>query len=457
MRLRNTLHFFIFAIIFLAACTNFNQDRMADSSFDSEQKKKMLSSAYLDSATSQLFAHHQQQYDTSYRNPYGFQERDIVLYPDSIYERRITSLHSLLPLVFNEQVKAYIELYAFRKRDLTERMLGKSALYYPHIEKLLRKHQLPLDLKLLTMIESALRPTAESSKSAAGLWQIRYNTGKWLGLTINDFIDERRDPYTSSIAGIAYLKKLYTLYGDWWLAIAAYNYGPNNLNKAIVRAGNVKDYWKVTPYLPRETRHYVPAFIAMVYLYHFQDEHNLRPQFPDVSFKSVDTVRIYDKIAFDEIVQYTGVSKKELAMLNPAIMQEIIPASQEGYRLVLPVSKIATFEKIRTDLFQANRWKEEVAMTARVIKGKKAIVPKAKHLIRITHTIQPGNTLDEISRHYGCTVQDLIDWNGLYDSMLQIGNELKVYIPQEQAFHLQASTISTDFSSNFLRSPAHSE
>ncbi len=445
MRLQQNMHFFALALIFLAACTNFSKDKSV--SLHQAHQKNMLSAAYLDSATSELFAHHTAYYDTSYRNPYGFGERDIVLYPDSIYERRIASISSALPLAYNEQVKSYIDMYAFRKKDLTERMLGKSVLYYPYIERLLRENDLPQELKLLTMIESALRPTAKSSKSAVGLWQIRYATGKWLGLTVNAYLDERRDPYASSEAGIQYLKKLYDMYGDWWLTIAAYNYGPRNLNKALVKieADSIRDYWSVAPHLPRETRHYVPAMIAMVYLYHFQEEHNLRPRFPEVSFRSVDTVRIYDRITFDEIIQHTGVDKQELAFLNPAILRDVIPARKQGYRLVLPVGKMTRFVKNNPRLLKKNTLDETVFATAQVIKGKKEVIPEGDDLIKVIHTIRQGNTLDEISRYYGCTVQDLMAWNALYDPVLQIGWDLKIYIPQEQSQSLEASAASNQF------------
>lgn len=445
MRLVYNSYFLIFAVIFLTTCSNLNWDKTADSLSEGLEKKRLLSTAYLDSATSQLFAYHLMRYDTNYKNPYGFQRRDIVLYPDSIYESRITSLTTDLPLVFNDRIKDFIDIYAFRKKDLTERMLGKSALYYPYIEKILREKDLPHELKLLTMIESALRPTAESPRSAVGLWQIRPSTGKWLGLTIDSYIDERKDPYASSEAGITYLKKLYDLYGDWWLAIAAYNCGPSNLNKVLARSKGAKNYWDLEPYLPRETRNYVPAFIAMVYLYHFQEEHNLRPKFPEVSFKGVDTVRVYDKITFDEIVEHTGVDKKELVFLNPALVREVIPARKKGCRLVLPVNTIATFEKMRADLLKENSINHEVSTTAQVIKGREPVVPQADHLVQITHTIKSGNTLDEISRHYGCSVQDLIDWNGLYDPLLQVGAELKVYISQKQAYEAQANAASSGF------------
>lgn len=419
---------------------------MAESHSRDEQEGRLLKSAYLDSATNDLLAFNKLKADTAFESPYGFKEGDIVLYPDSVYKKRIASITSDMPLVYNEHVKSFIDLYAFRKKDLTERMLGKSELYYPYIEEVLHGQQLPDELKLLTMIESALQPDAESSMEAAGLWQIQYATGRSLGLTINSFIDERRDPYASTNAGITYLKRLYNLYGDWWLAIAAYNCGPGNLNKAIVKAGGIKSYWNIMEYLPRETRDYVPAFIAMVYLYHFQEEHNLRARFPDISFGAVDTVRIYQQVSFDEIVEHTGVEKKELGFLNPALVRDMVPARKNGYTLILPMNKVAAFEKVRADLFKDTDLKSEVDMTAKVIKEKEEVVPREDHLVMITHKVQRGNTLAELSDSYGCSVRDIMDWNALYDPVLQIGKELKIYLPKEQAHDLQASAASGDFS-----------
>lgn len=446
MELVNKLYFLILAIIFLTACSNFNQDRMAGSSSRDKQEGRLFKSAYLDSATNHLLAFNKLKADTAVGSPYGFKEGDIVLYPDSVYKMRVASITSDLPLVYNEHVKSFIELYAFRKKDLTERMLGKSELYYPYIEEVLHEQQLPDELKLLTMIESALQPDAESAMEAAGLWQIQYATGRSLGLTINSFIDERRDPYASTNAGITYLKRLYTLYGDWWLAIAAYNCGPGNLNKAIVKAGGVKDYWNLMQYLPRETRNYVPAFIAMVYLYHFQEEHNLRAKFPDISFRAVDTVRIYQQVSFDEIVQHTGVKKEELAFLNPALIRDMVPVRKNGYTLILPINKVAAFEKARADLLKDTNLKGEVNLTAKVIEEREEVVPRGDNLVMITHKVRRGNTLAEISHSYGCSVRNIMDWNALYDPVLQVGKELKIYLPKEQAYDLQASTESGDFS-----------
>lgn len=442
MKLGYTNYFFILAAFFSTTCSKQGYEATQNATV---YQGDVLNVAYLDSASNQLFASHASFIDGSATNSYGFEEGDIVLYPDSVYQDRIPSITSDFSLVFNEQVKDYINIYAYRKKDLTERMLGKSVLYFPFIEKFLNKAGLPHDLKLLTMIESALRPNAESSKSASGLWQIRYETGRALGLTINSYVDERRDPYASSKAGILYLNKLYNLYHDWWLAIAAYNCGMGTMNKAIVKAGGSRDYWEVSQYLPRETRNYVPAFIAMVYLYHYREEHNLRPTQLKLPFHSIDTVNVYHQVSLDEIAKKINMPLHTLSFLNPKLLRGIIPASNDGISLTLPINKIAVFEKNCADLLKHSETKDQTMLAAKVLKAKKPLVPKDENLVEVIHTIKPGNTLDEISRRYDCSVKQLMDWNALHDPLLQVGYDLKVYVPEKEVSTFAPATSSSDF------------
>lgn len=249
----------------------------------------------LDSLSDPLFS--QLVRDSLYVNAYGFAANDLVTYDDSVYARRIGAIASAVPLYYDEDVRNYINLYAQRKKDLTERMIGKSAWYYPMIEPVLTAEQLPDVLKHLTMVESAMYLKAASHKSAVGLWQIRPATGRALGLEVSPQVDQRRDPVALSRAATVYLKELYERYGDWYLAVAAYNYGIGNVNKAIARATADERkalgfFFELRPYLPAETRSYVPAFVAVVYLYHYQQEHNLRPAYFDLPFREVDTAYV---------------------------------------------------------------------------------------------------------------------------------------------------------------------
>jgi len=366
-------------------------------------------------------------------NPYGFAENETVDYPDSIYRKRFRLITSEIPLVYNHQVKSFIDVYAARQHDLTQRMLGKKQLYYPYIEQVLTEKQLPDELKHLVMVESALHTEAYSSMSAVGLWQIRPATGRSFGLKINSAVDERLDPYAATDAAASYLKRLYDVYEDWLLAIAAYNCGPGNLNKAIVRSGGSRNFWRVNRYLPRETRNYVPAFMALVYLNYFSAEHNLRPEYPQLTFRSVDTVRLYQEVPLQDIAVATSVTIAELRFLNPALVKDQIPFRKEGYRLVLPLNKIAQFEEQRYYLLNSPNYAAEVERTAQTSRKKKPVVPDATDLTKLVYRVRRGNTLISIARRYGCSVKDIQDWNGKSNHIVRVGEELNLYIPRTKS------------------------
>lgn len=385
----------------------------------------------LDDATNRLFRY--QRHDEQYRNPYGFAEDELIDYPDSIYEQRFRQLTVGVPMKYNHQVKNYIDLYASRKRDLTQRMLGKSLLYYPYIEQVLTEKQLPDVLKHLVMVESAMHADAASQMAAVGLWQIRYVTGRSLGLEINSLIDQRLDPYAATRAATDYLMHLHEVYGNWLLAIAGYNCGPGNLNKAIVRSGGSTDFWEVSRYLPQETRSYMPAFMAIIYLNHYQPEHNLRPVYPELSFHAVDTVRIYRELNLEEIAATTAVTLEELTFLNTALIQNKIPFRKEGYTLVIPMDKVAQFEQQRGEWTNSPNLADEIMRTAMISQQRKTIVPQSTNLSKINYVVRRGNTIWGIARRYGCSVKDIQDWNGKSDHVVRVGEELTLYVPEAQA------------------------
>ncbi|WPP50128.1 lytic transglycosylase domain-containing protein [Catalinimonas niigatensis] len=395
---------------------------------DTQSDTEKFTAAYLDSTTGKLFLH---PVYTFQNNPYGFEEDELVSYPDSVYQKRFANMTSEIPLVYNRHVENFIDLYAIRKKNLTERMFGKSMLYFPYIEKVLMEEELPHDLKYLTMVESALHPDAKSHMEAVGLWQIRYRTGKWLGLEINDFLDERMDPYQSTKAAVAYLKRLYTNYGSWPMALAAYNSGPGNVNRAIVRAGGSRDYWKIRKYLPVETQSYVPAFMAIIYINRYQQEHNIRPIVPDIPFQAVDTVRIYKEISFTKLADALEMSEESLAFLNPALTQWVIPSSRQGWPLVLPMDKMAIIEEKKPDLF-SHRLQNEVASTAQVLKKRKEIVPEATDLKLLEHTVRRGQTMNGIAKRYGVDLSQIRDWNAMRDNTIRAGQVLKLYVPESE-------------------------
>ena len=274
---------------------------------------------------------------------YHLAEKDVPVYTTAVVSERMQNIPSLVPLTYNSYVQRYIDVYTLEKRDQVQKMMGLTDVYFPLIEEELDRMQMPMELKYLTIVESALNPHARSRAGATGLWQFMLATGQEYGLRVDSYIDERKDPYKSTKAAMAYLKKSHAVFGDWLLALASYNCGPNNVKKAIARAGGVNDFWAIREYLPAETRGYVPAFIAVVYAFHYAQEHNLYPIKADFSLKQ-DSVHVKGlDISLYNIAEMTGTSYDELRNLNPEIKMGIVPySSYESYVLRVPHS-VATY------------------------------------------------------------------------------------------------------------------
>lgn len=386
----------------------------------------------LDSLSEPLFT--QLVRNPRYTNSYGFTANDLVTYHDSVYAQRLCNITSGVPLYYDQDVRNYIDLYAQRKKDLMERMLGKSVWYYPLIEPVLTAQQVPDMLKHLTMVESAMHLKAASPKSAVGLWQIRPATGRSLGLEISPQIDQRRDPVQSSQAAALYLKKLYERYGDWYLAIAAYNYGIGNIKKAMNRAAAAEGavpttFHALRPYLPAETRSYVPAFVAVVYLYHYQQEHNLRPAYFKLPFQRVDTAYVSPPLSLAQASGTYRVGVDELYFLNPALVQGVVPIQSLAYPLAVPI-KDSTNSPVLPLTAAVPTDSTLVRQLARVIHRPTRVVPNPERMTPVVHAIKKGSSLVEIARQYDCSVNDLMQWNSLYDATIWAGDELTVYVPR---------------------------
>ncbi len=240
----------------------------------------------------------------------------VVEFPDSVYRERLNNIHSVVNLPYNNIVRNYIHVYTGKKRDNFEIMLGMREYFFPMIEDIFDTYGLPAELKYMAVIESALNPNAVSRVGATGLWQFMYSTGRAYGLTINSVVDERRDPVKSTHAAARYLKDLYGIYNDWGLVIAAYNCGPGNVNKAIRRSGNRKDYWEIYYRLPRETRGYLPGYIAATYSMNYYKEHNIRPVLVNFSV-ATDTVMTTRDIHLEQLSSVLNIPLDELKALNP--------------------------------------------------------------------------------------------------------------------------------------------
>lgn len=425
--LERTAYFLAGGVLFLSAC----QEALRHQTVV-EPPVIGWSTEVLDSLSDSLFT--QLVRDSGYVNAYGFMANDLVTYDDSIYAQRIGAIASGVPLFYDQEVRDYINLYAQRKKDLTERMIGKSAWYYPMIGPVLAADQMPDVLKHLTMVESAMHLKAASAKSAVGLWQIRPATGRALGLEVSPQVDQRRDPVASSRAATAYLKELYQRYGDWYLAVAAYNYGIGNLNKAIARATAAEgktpaSFFELRPYLPAETRRYVPAFVAVVYLYHYQQEHNLRPAYFDLPFRSVDTTYVSAPFSLEQASEAHGVGVDQLNFLNPALLRGVVPLQPTTYPLAIPAKNVA-ITRPSLSAPTAPIDSAQVRQVARVVRRAERVVPNPERMVAMVHSIEKGSTLAGIAQQYGCTVSDLVQWNSLYDATIWSGDKLIVYLPR---------------------------
>ncbi len=345
---------------------------------------------------------------------------------DSVYKLRLSKLPCIMEMPFNNSVKAFIELYTVRKRQQMEYMLGMSDYYFPIFEHVLNANNLPLELKNLPIIESALNATAVSRVGAAGLWQFMIPTGRMYGLEVNSLVDERLDPVKSTHAAARFLKDLFSMYGDWHLVIAAYNCGPGNVNKAIRRSGGKRDYWAIYPYLPAETRGYVPIFIAANYSTHYAAQHNIckaKVNMPVIT----DTIMIKEKVHFEQISQVLNIPIEQIKLLNPQYKKNYIPGNIKPYALCLPLNyangfyeKYDEIVKHNADTLINNRRDETEILTI-----TKPVTTTVRGQVKYP-TVKKGQTLGYIAAKYGTSVTKLKKANNIKGSMIQLGQRLKI-------------------------------
>jgi membrane-bound lytic murein transglycosylase D len=359
---------------------------------------------------------------------------------DSVYKMRLKKLPYLMEMPYNSTVKAFIELYVVKKRKQMEFMLGMSEYYFPMFEQALAAKKLPLELRNLSIIESALNTTIVSRMGAAGLWQLMINTGRMYGLEINSLVDERLSPVKATNAATRFLKDLYSIYGDWHLVIAAYNCGPGNVNKAIRKSGGKRDYWEIYPYLPRETRGYVPIFIAANYAMHYAKDHNICAATINMPAMT-DTVMIRQRIHLEQVANILNLPIEQVKLLNPQYIHNIIPGDIKPYPLCLPIKEISTFSKKFEEITNfkteelVNTRREEIEIptsTSTEIKdnhrnsrgSKKDKVRNAGG--KGSHKVKKGQTLGEIAAKYGVSVKKLKKLNRLKGSTIRAGEKIKI-------------------------------
>jgi membrane-bound lytic murein transglycosylase D len=338
------------------------------------------------------------------------------------YISRLSRLPNVIEMPYNKEVRRYIDQYCERMRRSISIFLGAGNFYIPLFEEALESYQLPLELKYLPIIESALNPKATSRVGAAGLWQFMIATGKQYGLEVTSLVDERRDPIKSSYAAARYLKDLYDMFGDWTLVIASYNCGPNNTLKAITRAGGVKDYWKIYPYLPAETRGYVPAFIAANYVMNYYCQHNICPLETNLP-QSADTLNVTRNVYMEQIVDLCGVSMDEVKALNPQYRTNLIPGESRPCTIKLPSSAVAAFLTAGDSIYTHRIG--ELAKNRKVVEVDESKVSSSSKGSR-TVTVRKGDTLGSIAQRNRTTVTKIKRLNGLKNNNIRVGQKLRV-------------------------------
>jgi membrane-bound lytic murein transglycosylase D len=355
---------------------------------------------------------------------------------------RLGKMPTVIEMPYNSIVRACIDRYANNHKQLIENMLGLSLYYMPIFEQALDKYGLPLELKYLPIVESALDPSAVSRAGATGLWQFMLPTANGLGLEVNSIVDQRRDPYSASEAAAKYLKQLYETFNDWSLAIAAYNCGPGNINKALRRAGGgKKDFWEIYPYLPQETRGYVPTFIAANYIMNYYNMHNISPALAKKPIVT-DTVHVTKRVHFDQISEVMNIPKNELRLLNPQYREDIIPGDIKPYTLVLPSLQVYAYIANEDSIVNHNAAlyarRDIVQPATAAPSGSDVKGEYVEEQVTKYHTVKKGETLAKIARKYGVTASSIRKANNCGKSVsagrrLKIVTTKRTYVPKTEA------------------------
>jgi len=362
-----------------------------------------------------------------------FDDVEYAELPTDTLKKRLAHLSATTPfnIEYNPYLERVIKNYLKRHRPTMERLMGLSQFYFPGFEETLDKHNLPLELKYLALVESALRPRAQSRAGATGMWQFMYATAKIHDLQINSYVDERMDPVRSTEAASEYLARLYEMFGDWDLALASYNSGPGNVSKAIRRSGH-KNYWNLRPYLPRETAGYVPAFFAFIYIFEYAHEHGYNPEPPQFNYFLTDTVHIKQTISLGEVSEFTGVSLAELEYLNPVYKLNIIPKTDDNkYALRLPREDVGKFVYNEDAIYATVKAEED--------KREKTLPELLEEAAGVNYRVKSGDFLGKIAERYGVGISQIRQWNNLRSNKLRIGQRLLIY-PTKTSARAQADS-----------------
>ncbi len=395
----------------------------AQSLFDGANAETRHRIAQIDSNTLKL---RNKMYPSVYQgdlNIYGYNQGDVPVFTDSAYAYRLSLLETEIPLEYNKHVRSYIDLYAVRKRKLVSKVLSTSKYYFPIFEEVFDRENIPLEMKYLAVIESALNQNAVSPVGATGMWQFMAPTGRIYGLRTDNAIDERRDIIRSTEAAVKYFKNSYRIYGDWLLVIASYNCGPGNVNKAIRRSGGKRSFWEIMPYLPKETRGYVPAFIAATYVMNYASEHNLYPTDEEMYYH-MDTVMVDNKVSIEQLALALNVTPSEIKAWNPALKRGYIPFSNNKVVLSLPYAHAVKVAELNNDTNFRNQSSEALTALNKQIESDKKSVGK------ISYKVKSGESLSKIAKKHDVTLADLKKWNKgkIRNNKVSKGQKLVIYL-----------------------------
>ncbi len=354
--------------------------------------------------------------------------KTLPVFPDSVYADRLNKLPVMAEMTYNNIVRRYIDVYTVKKRSSVEVMLGLSEHYFPVFDEIFDYYGVPNELKYMAIIESALNPRAYSRARAVGLWQFMYGTGRVYGLEINSLVDERMDPIKSTHAAARFIRDLYGMYGDWLMAIAAYNCGPGNVNKAIRRSGGKKTFWEIYYYLPRETRGHVPAFIAATYTMNYYDEHELVPKHIELPLNA-DTIMVNKKLHLSQVSEVMGLPLKQLQDLNPQYRYDIIPGQIKPYALRLPADQALVFIDLQDSIYH---YKDSVYFNSKQTAEPQqytAHAPQAPgpDYVKLNYTVKSGDAIGLIAQWYNVRTSDIAYWNNIRGNTIRAGQKLAIY------------------------------
>lgn len=375
-------------------------------------------------------------YDTLLRNVKNYRSNEVPTFNGTYYKAQLYDLPTIIPMDYNAYVQRYIDVYAVKRREQVSRMMGLGRVYFPIFEEYLDKENMPLELKYLPVVESALNPHARSRVGATGLWQFMLYTGKQYGLKVNSFVDERRDPTKSTIAATKYLKDAYNEFGDWLLAIASYNCGMGNVRKAIRRSGGKNNFWEIRAWLPRETRGYVPAFIAATYVFENASDHNIYPTYVDFSLHQ-DTLHLSQlDITLNEIATLTGEDLNVLQIMNPELKLDRIPYTSKSYML-RATPKVANYFASNAYAIRTRYGKKRDQYIPKVVTNsspKQYSAPQApKGKTLVYYTVRTGDVVGSIAEKYLVSARQISYWNNLYRYRIKVGQKLKIYTSKKTA------------------------